>query len=124
VVHWVFSIDLEDSVMSKALSTLLALGFLMSPVALACGGDRTERGLAPAEEPAVPESASALDETEAERRAGAISEEQARERKLFQEAARGGADAAMGGVGEQQMEAVEREEKLVDEELSEEEQKN
>ena len=112
--------------MWKALSMLLALGLLSSP-ALACGGDRTERGLAPAEEPAVPESATALDETEAERRAGAVTEEQARTRKLFEEAqkaARDGADAAMGGVGEQQMEAVEKEEKLVDQELNEEEQKD
>jgi hypothetical protein len=111
--------------MSKALSMLLALGFVAS-IALACGGDRTERGLAPSEEPAVPESASALDETEAERRAGALSEEQARERELFQkaqEAAREGA-AVVRGPGEQQREAVAEEAGLVEEELSEEEQKD
>lgn len=45
----------------------LTLASLMLLAALACGDDRTERGLSPANEEAVPVSEKALRETQAER---------------------------------------------------------
>ena len=63
----------------KRLALLVLTSLLLALPALACGDDRVERGLAPADEEAVPVSESALRQTEAERRAQQIREEQAEE---------------------------------------------
>ena len=69
----------------KRLATILLTCLLLAVPALACGEDRAERGLAPADEVATPVSESALRETEAERRAQQIREEQAAEAEEFDE---------------------------------------
>ena len=74
--------------MRRALRTTLAAGLMSVAGLQGCGGDRTERGLAPAEEPAVPESDRALDMTEAERQAEVVDKDDAASAKLFDEAER------------------------------------
>jgi hypothetical protein len=53
--------------MRRTFRTVLAASLLAAPGLPACGDDRVERGLAPAEEAAVPESDRQMDMTEAER---------------------------------------------------------
>lgn len=62
---------------------VLAVSLLVLP---GCGGDRTERGLAPANEEAVPESERELSMTEAERRARMDAEESVAEEEAFDRA--------------------------------------
>ena len=69
----------------KRLALLVLTSLLLALPALACGDDRAERGLAPADEEAVPVSEGALRQTEAERRAQQIREEQAAEAEEFDE---------------------------------------
>lgn len=58
-------------------TTITVAGILLAALTLnACGGDRTERGLAPAEEAAVPESERELEMTEAERQAQLAAEDE------------------------------------------------
>ena len=66
----------------------LAAGLLAAPGLHGCGGERTERGLAPAEEVAVPESERDLGMTEAERQAEIVDEDEAAEDERFDEAER------------------------------------
>lgn len=72
--------------MRRTSRVVLAALLLAAPGLCGCGGERTERGLAPAEEQAVPESNKELGETEAERQAQVDSNEGAAEAKLFKEA--------------------------------------
>ncbi|MDX1385625.1 MAG: hypothetical protein R3190_18375 [Thermoanaerobaculia bacterium] len=74
--------------MRRALRAILAAGLMSVAGLYGCGGDRTERGLSPAEEPAVPESDRALAETEAERQAEVVEKDDAASAKLFDEAER------------------------------------
>ena len=69
----------------KRPALLVLTSLLLTLPALGCGEDRAERGLAPADEEAVPVSESALRETETECRAEQIREEQAAEAGEFEE---------------------------------------
>ena len=62
--------------MRRTFRTALAASLLIAPGLLACGDDRIERGLAPAEEPAVPESDRQMGMTEAERDAEVVEQDE------------------------------------------------
>lgn len=63
----------------------LLMAGAIAGAALACGGDRDERGLAFPDEVSTPESESELKMTEEQRREKAMLEEAAKERKEFNE---------------------------------------
>jgi hypothetical protein len=75
--------------MRSTILGLIAL-LVLAPMTLACGDDATERGLAPANEEAVPTDPAKMRETEAQRQAELEDTEEALEDKGFDDAESGG----------------------------------
>jgi len=75
--------------MRSIILSFIAL-LVLSPAMLACGDNRTERGLAPANETATPTDAAKMSETEAQRQAEFEDKEEAIEDKDFDDAEGGG----------------------------------
>jgi hypothetical protein len=76
-------------------SRITAIAWLSVSIALAtfgCGDDKTERGLAPGEELAVPVDPAEMEKTQAERSEEQVRGEQDRERELFDRAEGGATD--------------------------------
>jgi hypothetical protein len=65
---------------------VFALGIGLGTLTLACGGEREERGLAPADEVSTPESQREMQMTEKQRRQQEVQQDQTKEDQEFNQA--------------------------------------